>query len=72
MSLELIGVLEYRRAEFERKFGRPPRLGEPLFFDPGADVPRRLPHEGRGRVRDEVMALTGLSDKAAAALVARW
>lgn len=72
MSLELIGVLEHRRAEFERKFGRPPHPGEPLFFDPVADTPRRLPCEGRRRARDDVMALTGLSDKAAAAIVSRW
>lgn len=72
MSLELIGVLEHRRAEFERKFGRPPGPGEPLFFDPAAEVPRRLPCEGRSRAQDEVVALTGLSAAAAATLVARW
>lgn len=72
MSLELIGVLEYRRAEFERKFGRPARPGEPLFFDPGADTPMRLPRMARRQATEVVAALTGLPDKMAADLVARW
>jgi len=60
MSFELIGVLEMRRTEFERKFGRPPRRGEPLFFDPLADVPRRMPREALAAAMAEVMALSGI------------
>jgi hypothetical protein len=59
MSLELIGVLEWRRSMFERKFGRPPRRGEPLFFDPSAMEPTRLPPDARRQAMEEVMALIG-------------
>lgn len=72
MSLELIGVLEHRRAEFERKFGRQPKRGEPLFFDPDAQEPRRLPREGARRACLLVAELTGLPQKVAADLVGRW
>ncbi|MGE5547482.1 MAG: hypothetical protein ACM33T_11330 [Solirubrobacterales bacterium] len=72
MSLELIGVLEHRRSEFERKFGRAPRPGEPLFFDPNASEPRRLPPEHWSQAQATVVALTGLPEKMAATLVARW
>lgn len=72
MSLELIGVLEYRRDLFERKFGRPPQPGEPLFFDPEAQEPRRLPAEQRRRALAHVLALTGHADSMAVELVARW
>jgi hypothetical protein len=64
MSLELIGVLEMRRVEFERKFGRPPRRGEPLFFDPAADVPRRLSQEALAAAMAMVTALSGLGSEA--------
>lgn len=69
MSLELIGVLEYRRDLFERKFGRPPQPGEPLFFDPEAEEPRRLSTEARRRALAHVLALTGLSEGMAADFV---
>jgi hypothetical protein len=59
MTLELIGVLELRREAFERKFGRPPRRGEPLFFDPRAAVPRRLPREALDNAMNEVRELAG-------------
>lgn len=72
MSLELIGVLEHRRAEFERKFGRPPGRGEPLFFDPNADEPRRLCDEAAIEAVSAVARLTGLSSKQAADLISRW
>lgn len=62
MTLELMGVLEHRRDQFERKFGRPPRRGEPLFFDPGAEVPRRLPSQARRAVLADVLALSGLPE----------
>lgn len=72
MSLELIGVLEHRRSEFERKFGRPPGKGEPLFFDPESDEPRRLPDRALDQAIAVVAELTGLSPKLAADLVSRW
>lgn len=72
MSLELIGVLEYRRDLFERKFGRPPLPGEPLFFDPEALEPRRMAAEARRQALANVLALTGLSEKMAADFVSRW
>ena len=34
--------LKKQIALFRKKFGRDPRPDEPLFFDPAADVPRRL------------------------------
>lgn len=72
MSLELMGVLEYRRDLFERKFGRAPLPGEPLFFDPEAHEPRRMPAEARARALADVLALSGLSETAAADFLARW
>jgi hypothetical protein len=72
MSLELLGVLEYRRTLFERKFGRPPRRGEPLFFDPRAETPTRLPAGERGQALAEVAALAGLAEPLALDLVDRW
>lgn len=35
-------LLKRQIALFKKKFGREPKSGEPLFFDPDADVPRRL------------------------------
>lgn len=35
-----VAGLRSQLARFEEKFGRPPRPGEPLFFDPDADEPR--------------------------------
>lgn len=35
-------LLKKQIALFRKKFGRDPRPDEPLFFDPDADVPRRL------------------------------
>lgn len=72
MSLELIGVLEHRRSEFERKFGRKPERGDPLFFDPQAEEPRRLTDAAARQAVSAVAALTGLSAKQAADLVSRW
>jgi hypothetical protein len=71
MTLELIGVLEHRRGLFERKFGRPPRPGEPLFFDPHAHEPRRLPPEARRQVLANVLALTGMPEHQAADFIDR-
>lgn len=72
MSLELIGVLEYRRDLFERKFGRPPRPGEPLFFDPESHEPRRMSPEARRQAMANVLALSGLAETLAADFVTRW
>lgn len=72
MSLELLGILEYRRTLFERKFGRPPRRGEPLFFDPLADQPTRLPPSARVQALAEVAALAGLAEPFAAEMVEGW
>lgn len=72
MTLELLGVLEARRAEFERKFGRPPQPGEPLFFDPEAEVPRRLPREGRRAALATVLALSGMPEQVVSDFVANY
>lgn len=40
--------------EFIKKFGREPRPGEPVFFDPDADEPRPL---DLARVQADVVAL---------------
>ena len=72
MSLELIGILEYRRDLFERTFGRPPHPGEPLFFDPDALEPRRMAPEARRQAMANVLALAGLSETLAAEFVTRW
>jgi hypothetical protein len=69
MTLELIGVLEYRRSLFEKQFGRPPRPGEPLFFDPHAHEPRRLPPEARRQALANVLALAGISEHQAAVFI---
>lgn len=72
MTLELIGVLEYRRVLFKRHFGRLPRPGEPLFFDPEHPEPRRMPPEARREALANVLALAGLSEQSAGDLVAHW
>lgn len=35
-------LLEEHRQAFREKFGREPGPGDPVFFDPDADEPRRL------------------------------
>lgn len=72
MSLELLGVLEYRRTLFVRKFGRPPQRGEPLFFDPEADRPTRLPMRERQLALAEVAALTGMAEPSCREVVDLW
>jgi hypothetical protein len=72
MSLELLGVLEVRRTEFERKFGRPPRRGEPLFFDPEAEVPRRLASPARCAALANVLTLSGMPEFVVADFVANY
>ncbi len=42
MSPELREALLKQREAFIQKFGRPPRLTEPVFFDPHADDPQPL------------------------------
>ncbi|MBI2235601.1 MAG: hypothetical protein HYU60_01350 [Magnetospirillum sp.] len=69
LSLELLGVLEARRLEFERKFGRPPRRGEPLFFDPDAAQPLRLPLAARRAALATVLRLSGQPDHVVAEFV---
>lgn len=72
LPLELLGVLEWRRDAFERKFGRPPMPGEPLFFDPEAEEPRRLRSDARRAAQAQLLALTGMSEKVVADFVARY
>lgn len=72
LSLELRGVLEHRISLFERKFGRPPHPGEPLFFDPEAEVPTRLTGDARREMEGHVLALTGMSPRDVVAVVASW
>lgn len=69
LNLQLIGVLEYRRRAFEARFGRPPCRGEPLFFDPEAPEPRRLPRPAREAALAEVLELVGQPDHDPAAYV---
>ncbi len=42
MSPELREVLLKQREAFIQRFGREPRLTEPVFFDPNADEPQQL------------------------------
>ncbi len=44
---------------FEKKFGRPPRQGDPIFFDPDADEPRQLSIEELNR---EILSVMRASD----------
>lgn len=60
LSLELLGELEHRRVLFQRKFGRPHRRGEPLFFDPDAAQPRRMSRAARQRALAMVESLAGI------------
>lgn len=59
-SLEFLGVIEERKAAFRNKFGRAPAPGEPLFFDPEATEPRRLPAEARRAALAEIVDLLGM------------
>lgn len=72
MTLEFIGVLEHRRVEFERKFGRPPQPGEPLFFDPEAAVPRRLSPKALRQAMANVLMLSGMPEQVVAEFVANY
>jgi hypothetical protein len=40
MTPEIVEVLEARDHAFQKKFGRQPGPGDPIFFDPDADQPR--------------------------------
>jgi integrase len=40
LSPELVEVIERQRERFRAKFGRDPKPGDPLFFDPHADTPQ--------------------------------
>ncbi len=42
MSPELRAVLIKQREAFIQRFGREPKLTEPVFFDPNADAPQQL------------------------------
>ena len=43
MPAELHKALSDQRIAFVKKFGREPRPGEPIFFDPDKDVPVGAP-----------------------------
>jgi hypothetical protein len=51
MNLRLKEILELQMERFRKKFGRDPGPGDPVFFDPDADVPSRMPD-----ITDEVLA----------------
>ena len=42
LTPELRQILEHARTQFIAKFGRAPGPGDPVFFDPGKDVPTPL------------------------------
>ena len=44
---------------FKRKFGRDPRPGEPVFFDPDEDTPTEMTEERLNRDMLEMMEETG-------------
>jgi hypothetical protein len=52
------GLMAIRLA-FAHKFGRLPSGGDPVFFDPGADLPRSLPRGGTQRLLLEAMLENG-------------
>ncbi len=43
LAPEAVAALKDLREAFARKFGRPPRPDDPVFFDPKTDSPRALP-----------------------------
>lgn len=45
--------VEMLRQEFVEKFGREPGPNDPLLFDPGKEVPTRLP---RGEIAKKIIA----------------
>lgn len=54
-------LLRTQAEAFERRFGRPPRPDEPLFFDPDQDEPTPLTLETYGAHAQEALASQGAS-----------
>lgn len=42
-GLTLEDIMEMQRSEFVAKFGREPRPGDPVLFDPDEDSPKPMP-----------------------------
>lgn len=54
----VLAALKAQRTAFRKKFGRDPGPGDPVFFDPDADVPTEI---SEARLRAEILeALEGL------------
>lgn len=51
MTPHMKEILEAQKQRFREKFGRDPGSGDPVFFDPDADVPSPMPN-----ITDDVLA----------------
>jgi hypothetical protein len=56
MAPEMMEALDEQRALFIERFGRPPRPGEPLLFDPDASTPQPLSDEAQAEAFEEMVA----------------
>ena len=57
MTPRMKELLEQQLERFRKKFGRDPGPGDPVFFDPDADEPTRMPD-----ITDEVLAAMQRAD----------
>ena len=62
MSPDLRQALLDQRNAFIAKFGREPGPGDPLLFDPDADVPTPISAERMGSDLAETMRKAGISE----------
>ena len=72
LTPELRQILEHARAQFIAKFGREPGPGDPVFFDPGKDVPTPL---DANKVRADLvraMRRAGISKQKQDEVLKRW
>ena len=60
MSDEVYSALQEQRQRFLEKFGREPGPGDPIFFDPDADLPQAITEEKLGRLMNEALSAAGV------------
>jgi hypothetical protein len=72
MTPELRQILERARATFIAKFGREPGPGDPVFFDPDADVPTPLNPEKMRADLVRAMRRAGIAKSKQKELLRRW
>jgi hypothetical protein len=63
MTKHLIDALLAGAADFEKKFGRPPREGDPILFDPDSDIPVPIPAQKMADQMTVAMVEAGIPER---------